>query len=84
MKELVEYIVKNIVENPEEVSINIVNTSQTMIIEVTVSQEDIGKLIGKKGHTINALRSILMTIASKEGLRVNIEVIESNTSSSDS
>ena len=76
MKEFVEYIVKNLVDNPEKVRINEIGGTQTLIIELGVEKSDIGKIIGKKGKTINAIRTLLMSVASRNGIRVNLEIIE--------
>jgi len=76
MKEFVEYIVKNLVDNPDKVRINEIGGTHTLIIELGVEKADIGKIIGKKGKTINAIRTLLMSVASRNGLRVNLEIIE--------
>ena len=76
MKEFVAYIVKNLVDHPDNVKMNEVGGAQTMIIELAVEQSDIGKIIGKKGKTINAIRTLLMSVASRNGIRVNLEIIE--------
>lgn len=76
MKEFVEYIVKNLVDNPDKVRINEVGGSHTLIIELGVEKSDIGKIIGKKGKTINAIRTLLMSVASRNGIRVNLEILE--------
>jgi hypothetical protein len=76
MKEFVAYIVKNLVDHPDEVRINEVGGTQTLIIELAVKKEDIGKIIGKGGKTINAIRTLLMSVASRNGIRVSLEIIE--------
>lgn len=76
MKEFVEYIVKNLVDNPDKVRINEIGGTHTLIIELGVEKADIGKIIGKKGKTINAIRTLLMSVASRNGIRVNLEIIE--------
>lgn len=76
MKEFVEYIVKNLVDYPDKVRINEVGGTHTLIIELSVEKSDIGKIIGKKGKTINAIRTLLMSVASRNGLRVNLEILE--------
>lgn len=76
MKEFVEYIVKNLVDNPDEVQINEIGGTHTLIIELKVQKSDIGKIIGKKGKTINAIRTLLMSVASRNGIRVNLEILE--------
>jgi predicted RNA-binding protein YlqC (UPF0109 family) len=76
MKEFVAYIVKNLVDRPEKVLINEIGGTQTLIIELSVEKSDIGKIIGKKGKTINAIRTLLMSVASRNGMRVNLEILE--------
>lgn len=76
MKEFVEYIVKNLVDHPDKVVINEVGGTHTLIIELNVEKSDIGKIIGKKGKTINAIRTLLMSVASRNGIRVNLEILE--------
>ena len=79
MKEFVEYIVKNLVDHPEKVNIKEIGGSQTLIVELSVEKSDIGKIIGKKGKTINAIRTLLMSVASRNGIRVNLEIIEDSS-----
>ena len=76
MKEFVEYIVKNLVDHPDQVHITEVGGTNTLIIELSVEKSDIGKIIGKKGKTINAIRTLLMSVASRNGLRVSLEILE--------
>ena len=76
MKEFVAYIVKNLVDHPDKVRINEVGGTQTLIIELAVEKSDIGKIIGKEGRTINAIRTLLMSVASRNGIRVSLEIIE--------
>ena len=76
MKEFVAYIVKNLVDHPDKVHINEVGGTQTLIIELAVEKSDIGKIIGKQGKTINAIRTLLMSVASRNGIRVSLEIIE--------
>lgn len=81
MKEFVEYIVKNLVDNPDNVQINEIGGTHTLIIELRVDKADIGKIIGKKGKTINAVRTLLMSVASRNGIRVNLEILEEGAES---
>lgn len=76
--EFVRYLVMLLIdtENPENVKIKEIDGKHTSIIEVSVAKADIGKVIGKKGKTINAIRTLLMSIASKRNHRVSLEVIE--------
>ncbi len=82
MKEFVAYIVKNLVDRPDKVLINEIGGTQTLIIELSVEKSDIGKIIGKKGKTINAIRTLLMSVASRNGMRVNLEILEDPSRSS--
>ena len=76
MKEFIEYIIKNLVDHPEKVKINEIGGTHTLIVELSVDKSDTGKIIGKKGKTINAIRTLLMAVASRNGVRVNLEIIE--------
>jgi predicted RNA-binding protein YlqC (UPF0109 family) len=75
MKELVEYIAKNLVENPEEVSIHQVQGEQSIILELRVAPEDRGKVIGKQGRIARATRMLLKAAAAREGRRAVLEII---------
>ncbi len=76
MKDFVAYIVKNLVDHPDKVKINEIGGTHTVILELSVEKSDIGKIIGKRGKTINAIRTLLMSVASRNGLRVNLEILE--------
>ncbi len=79
MKEFVKYIVQNLVDNPDKVCIKEIGGTQTLIIELRVEKSDIGKIIGKRGKTINAIRTLLMSVASRNGVRVNLEILEDSS-----
>ncbi len=76
MKDLVIEIVKSIVDNPDEVKAREVEGEQTTIIEISTNPEDIGKVIGKKGRTIKALRTLVNAAAVRKGKRVSVEIVE--------
>ncbi|MEG0036796.1 MAG: KH domain-containing protein [Victivallaceae bacterium] len=76
MKEFLAYIIKNLVDNPDKVSIKEVEGTNTVMYELSVAQPDIGKIIGKEGRTIKAIRSLLMSVASRNNIRVSLEIIE--------
>ena len=76
MKELIEYIVKSIVDNPEEVEVAQIDGESTIDFELRVKQEDVGKVIGKKGRTINAIRTLVNATAAKSGMRAMLEIVE--------
>lgn len=76
MKELVEFIVKQLVDHPSEVHVQEVDGERAVILEVRLNSADIGKVIGKSGKTINAIRSLLACASAKRGKRVLLEIIE--------
>ena len=75
-KDLVEFIVKSLVDYPDEVQVNEVAGASSVIVELSVAESDMGRIIGKRGRVINAIRSILQVLAAKQGKRVNLEIIE--------
>ncbi|HUW22436.1 MAG TPA: KH domain-containing protein [bacterium] len=76
MKELVSHVVKQLVDNPEKVKVKEVKGEQNIILELSTAKEDIGRVIGKQGRTIKALRTLLNAASVKTGHRVTIEVIK--------
>ena len=79
MQSLIETVVKKLVDKPDEVSVEAVESDQTIIYELTVGDGDYGKVIGKKGRNVSALRTILFAINAKEGgKRARLEVIDVN------
>ena len=75
MKTLVEYIVKALVDDPDQIMIAERTGRNTTIIELAVAKEDIGKVIGKEGRTINAIRTILNAAGASQKKRVVLEVM---------
>ena len=75
MKTLVEYIVKALVDDPDQIMIAERTGRNTTIIELAVAKEDIGKVIGKDGRTINAIRTILNAAGASQKKRVVLEVM---------
>jgi len=77
MKELVEYIAKSLVDHPEDVVVREVpGQSGSTIIELHVAGPDMGRVIGKRGSVINAIRSLVEVVAARDGKRVTLEVVE--------
>jgi predicted RNA-binding protein YlqC (UPF0109 family) len=76
MKELIEYIAKVLVDNPEEVSVTELEGQQTSVIELRVAKEDLGKVIGKQGRTARAMRTILGAASTKLKKRSVLEILE--------
>jgi uncharacterized protein len=75
MKELVEYIAKSLVDHPEQVKVTQVEGEQTVILELQVAHEDMGKIIGKEGRIANAIRTLVKVAAARQGKRAQLEII---------
>ncbi len=78
MKELVEFVVKALVDQPNEVQVVEVQSGTTTILELSVARPDMGRVIGKGGRIINSIRRLLQVAATKQGKRVTLELIEDN------
>ena len=76
MKDLIQYITRLLVEHPDEVRLTEVDGEKTVVFELRCPPEDIGKIIGKSGKTIGAIRTLLATLASKQGRRALLEIVE--------
>uniref|UniRef100_A0A7C4X9B7 RNA-binding protein KhpA n=1 Tax=candidate division WOR-3 bacterium TaxID=2052148 RepID=A0A7C4X9B7_UNCW3 len=76
MKDLIEYIVKGLVDNPDKVNIKEVAGEKSIIYELRVGEGDLGKVIGKEGRTAKAIRTIITAAAMKQGKRAVLEIIE--------
>ena len=75
-KELVEFLVKSLVDKPEEVNVNVVEGEKSTVIELRVADSDIGKVIGKQGRIAKAIRTILSASATKDGKRAVLEILD--------
>jgi len=76
LKELIELIIKGIVDNPDKVEINEIVGESSLIFEVRVDSDDIGKVIGRQGRNIKSIRTIVNAAAQKDDKRVVIEIVE--------
>ena len=76
LKELIEYMARALVDNPEQVHVSEVEGEQTSVIELRVAKEDLGKVIGKQGRTARAMRTILSAASTKIRKRAVLEIIE--------
>ncbi len=75
-KELVEFMVKALVDSPQDVNINEIEGEKSTILELKVTKDDIGKVIGKHGRIARALRTVLNAAAAKTGKRVVLEILD--------
>ena len=76
MKQVLETIVKNIVENPDEVTITEKEEDNKVIFEVKVPESDMGRIIGKQGKVANSIRTLIRALNSKDKKRISIEFLD--------
>ncbi len=76
MKEMVEFIAKALVDYPEQVDVQQVEGERSIILELRVAPEDMGKVIGKQGRIAKAIRTVVNAAAIKEDKRVMVEIVE--------
>lgn len=76
MKELLEIIARALVDNPEEVVVNEVEGEKSLILELKVAKDDMGKVIGKQGRIAKAIRTLIKAAAVKDNKRVVVEIIQ--------
>jgi predicted RNA-binding protein YlqC (UPF0109 family) len=76
MQAFLEYVVKGLVQHPEEVAVTPVEREGTTVYELRLNAQDVGKIIGRQGMTINAIRSLLLAGSAKKGLRCTLEIVE--------
>ena len=75
MKELVEVIAKNLVDNPDEVVVTEKENGKNITIELSVAQSDMGKVIGKQGRIAKAIRTVVKAASSNDNKRVDVDII---------
>ncbi|HOE70926.1 MAG TPA: KH domain-containing protein [Brevefilum sp.] len=73
---LVEFIARSLVDDPSEVKVNKYQRGSTIQLELNVSKEDMGRVIGKSGQVANAIRTLLKVAAAREGQQVNLDIVE--------
>jgi predicted RNA-binding protein YlqC (UPF0109 family) len=76
LKELIEYIARTLVDNPDQVKVSEIEGEKTSVIELSVAKDDLGKVIGKQGRTARAMRTILSAASTKAKKRAVLEIIE--------
>lgn len=76
MQAFLEYIVKGLVQHPDDVTVTLVEREGTTVFELRLHPQDVGKVIGRQGMTINAIRSLLLAGSAKKGLRCTLEIVE--------
>ena len=76
MQAFIEYVVKKLVRHPEEVTITPLERNGVTCYELRLNPEDVGRVIGREGMTINAIRSLLLAGSAKQGLRCTLDIVE--------
>ena len=76
MKELVTHLASSLVDNPEEVTVNQQESDDTVTLELSVAQADLGKVIGKQGRTARAMRSLLTAVATQQDRKSRLDILE--------
>lgn len=76
MKEVLEYVARAIVDEPDAVEVSEVEGERSVILELRVAPNDMGKVIGKRGRTVRAIRSLVRAAGSREGLTPLVEIVE--------
>ena len=73
--DLVEYVVKSIVDNPDQVTVTEIDEPGSIMLEVSVAESDMGRVIGRGGSVVNSIRSLVQVLAAKHGKRVSLEIV---------
>jgi predicted RNA-binding protein YlqC (UPF0109 family) len=77
LKDLLEYLAKGLVDRPDEVSVESFEEDDgTLVLELHVADDDVGKVIGRSGRTVNAIRTVIRAAAVKHGRRVLVDVVD--------
>lgn len=76
IKELIDYVVKSLVDNPSEVLVTEVISGSDVILELSVAPTDMGRVIGRNGKVINAIRTLAQMCAAREAKRAQLEIVE--------
>ncbi len=75
-RELVEYIAKSLVDEPDSVEVHIIEGEKSTILELKVGTEDVGKVIGKHGRIAKAIRTLLSAVSTRTGKRIVLEILD--------
>jgi hypothetical protein len=76
LKELLEYLARSLVNDPDDVRVVVSETDTTVVLELSVAKDDVGKVIGKQGRIVRALRTIIKASAARDGKRVIVEIVD--------
>ena len=76
MKELLTYIARNLVEQPDQVSVNEIDCNGEIVLELRVAPEDMGKVIGRQGRIAKEIRTVVRSLAQRKNTRVSVEILD--------
>ena len=76
MKELLTYVARNLVENPDQVSVNQYDGDGETVLELRVAPEDMGKVIGRQGRIAKEIRTLVRSVAQRTGQRVSVDIVD--------
>ena len=76
MKELLEYLAKALVDNPDDVEVEAIEGERSVILQLRVNPDDVGKVIGKQGRIAQALRTLVKAVATKQGKNAIVEILD--------
>ena len=74
-KDLVEYVAKSLVDDPDAVTVDVVEEDGATVIELHVAEDDMGKVIGRNGSVVKALRTLLKVVSTREGEPISLEIV---------
>lgn len=75
-RNVLEYLVKSVVENPDDVEVEVVERQGSVTLEVTVAEGDMGRVIGRRGRVANSIRTLVRAAASKDGSPIDVEFVD--------
>ena len=76
MKDLLLYVAKNLVDNPDEVTVNVIERDDSVTLELRVAQEDMGKVIGRQGRIAKEIRTLMKAAGMKENKKVTVDIVD--------
>ena len=76
MKELLLYMAKNLVDEPESVTVTEVDSDEGKVLELRVAEGDMGKVIGRQGRIAKEIRALMRSVAQRQGMRISVEIVD--------
>ncbi|TKJ39784.1 RNA-binding protein [candidate division LCP-89 bacterium B3_LCP] len=76
MKEFIEFIAKHLVDDPDQVNVTEVESDKGLLLKLSVGESDIGRVVGKEGRTARSIRTLLIAVAARQGIRAALEILD--------